>query len=35
MKRSIKITPLSLDIDDVVLTDGWDHRFRKRAETQR
>ena len=31
MKRPIKITALFLDIGGVLLTDGWDHRARKRA----
>jgi putative hydrolase of the HAD superfamily len=31
MKRPIKITTLFLDIGGVLLTDGWDHRARRRA----
>ncbi len=33
MKRAIPITTLFLDIGGVLLTDGWDHRARKRAAT--
>jgi putative hydrolase of the HAD superfamily len=33
MKSAIPITTLFLDIGDVLLTDGWDHRARKRAAT--
>jgi putative hydrolase of the HAD superfamily len=33
MKQAIPITTLFLDIGGVVLTDGWDHRARKRAAT--
>ena len=33
MKRTIPITTLFLDIGGVLLTDGWDHRARKRAAT--
>ena len=31
MKRSTPITTLFLDVGGVLLTDGWDHRARKRA----
>jgi hypothetical protein len=31
MKRSAEITTLSLDVGDVLLTNGWDHRAHKRA----
>jgi putative hydrolase of the HAD superfamily len=31
MKRAIPITTLFLDIGGVLLSDGWDHRARKRA----
>ena len=33
MKRSTKITTLFLDIGGVLLTDGWGHLTRKRAQT--
>jgi putative hydrolase of the HAD superfamily len=33
MKRVIPITTLFLDVGGVLLTDGWDHRARKRAAT--
>ena len=33
MKRGAPITTLFLDIGGVLLTDGWDHRARKRAAT--
>src|SRR4030042_4682694 len=33
MKRSPEITTLFLDIGGVLLTNGWDHHARKRAET--
>jgi putative hydrolase of the HAD superfamily len=33
MKRITPITALFLDIGGVLLTDGWDHRARKRAAT--
>ena len=33
MKRSTEITTLFLDIDGVLLTEGWDHHARKRAAT--
>jgi putative hydrolase of the HAD superfamily len=33
MKGAIRITTLFLDIGDVLLTDGWDHKARKRAAT--
>ena len=33
MKRPIKINALFLDIGGVLLTNGWDHRARKRAAT--
>jgi putative hydrolase of the HAD superfamily len=33
MKRRAPITALFLDIGGVLLTDGWDHRARKRAAT--
>jgi putative hydrolase of the HAD superfamily len=33
MKRAIPITTVFLDIGGVLLSDGWDHRARKRAAT--
>jgi hypothetical protein len=31
MKRALPITTLFLDIGGVLLTDGWDHKARRRA----
>ena len=33
MKRALPITTLFLDIGGVLLTDGWDHKARRRAAT--
>ena len=33
MKKAIPFTTLFLDIGGVLLTNGWDHRARRRAST--